>query len=887
VGDDESIEVWDLQDYEIASKKADDPVDKRSLLDGGVAEGAEKVMVKPHRATPVAWMPIDKGNTYVSISWDGSLVVVMERRTPEGTEESEDDPPKDKQSLFAVYQCTRDDKASEKSSSRMSLVRYDVERTCPGLGNYIGDGVFHMVDKSKPDLKDELFVACNGITVDIYSAFEQWTPLRSIVMDSTLGRQNQPFDMGFAMFTQLQGRYLITTNDTVGFTYDIEQGTLVSFSTTIPEGYIRVMNYLSSVSPDGLLIAIAGFRQVSVYQTQTWTLQGTYVFDEIASDERVEQVIFMDNGSLLHVMVGLIENIRWQRRPGYTLDVETMTVVGRVAADGSDLVRLAPLDGSVQGIVCAGYTKLWHMRLEDRRTLRSSTGDTDCCTDRCDHPDSLYSGVEEGISPSGLHLKLQRVDVSFGSHSKREKRSSLTVTMTDPTNSRVKKMVFPLPRAYQLDKAAFFADCRYLLIMSGGTFLAWSVPSTFEGDFRLQMLLHATDSKEWTICSHSIVRCRHDNEESLSVIGYVKQPFTKSTSEAFLTGLALMFLFYELADVGLKQEFVRFYGRFINSYPDKEDQSLNFMSVASMMWSQDSHRAICEIIRELLSSPSTRWVPHHYLDIDFHPLAIFLELAKTDPLANTGVQIVVDYCLRQAKASKDPYFLLPILRCLPSLVDSNQLYSELVRTIYREVAFFPVQGRDFIVANHTLINPSTFRWRFWKPYPWGLHQYRDQVLQFSTDNIPNPPKGNFTRDIFQASFDLLWHRSQDVGSQDVGSQDVGSQEAANEPEVVTTARTLFSWPHAIWTMILRKCQLKYNATVECYPFELETLDNPALMALVEYKWYFPPRIVYYCLCILFFLPPQLFKYCYFSFKLGIRSGSITGWFGLSAKLSTT
>ncbi|KAG0295172.1 hypothetical protein BGZ96_012368 [Linnemannia gamsii] len=828
--DDEFIEVWDLQDYEIESKKADDPMDKGSPVDDGVTEGVEEVVVKRHRATPVAWMPLATGNTLFSISWDGSLVVVMDRKKPESPEDGKDDPSEVYQSLFAVYQCSRDDKGtSETPPSRMSLVRYDVEQTCPGLRNYVGDGVFHMVDKLNPDPKDELFVACNGITIEIYSTFEQWTPLRSIVMDSTLARQNQPFDMGSAMFRQLQGRYLITTNDTEGFTYDIMQGTLISFSTAVPEAYVCTMNYLSTVSPDGLLIAISGYRHVSVYRTQTWTLQGTYVFDEIASDERVERAIFMDDGNLLHVMVGQIENVRWQGRPGYILDVATMTVVGRVAADGTDTIRLSPLDESVQGIVYSGYTKLWHMRLEDRRTLRSPTGDTDRCTDRCDHPDSLYSCVDEGTSPSGLHLKVQRVDASFGSDTKRKKRSTLTVTMTDPTNSQAKKMIFPLPRVYRLDKAAFFADFRYLLIMCEGAFFAWSVPTTFEGDFRLQMVLYAEGSNEWewTICSHDIVRCRSEDEEKLSIIGYVKQSFTKSTEEAFLTGLGLMVLpFYELADVGLKQEIVRYYGRFINTYPYKDDVATSLMTIFSVFWSPDRHQVICEIIKGLLSLSGTRWVPHHNLKAENSPLTIFLDKAKTNSLANTGVQIIVDYCLREAKASQDPYFLVPILQCLPSLVDSNQLYSELARTIYRELAFFPVQGREFLIANHLLINPSTFRWRFWKTYPWGLHQYRDQVLQFSTDKTPNPPKGNFTRDIFQASFDLLWH----------GSQDAGSQQVTEEPEEVTTARTLFSWPHAIWTMISRKCRLKYNATVECYPFELETLDNPALMALVEYKW---------------------------------------------------
>lgn len=157
-------------------------------------------------------------------------------------------------------------------------------------------------------------------------------------------------------------------------------------------------------------------------------------------------------------MVGLITDICWHRRPGYILDIATMSVVGRAAAYGYDSVSSSRLDRSGQGLVCSGCTKLWDTRLEDRRTHRSLTGDVSRCTDRCNHPDSIHSWVEEGTSPSGLRLKIQRTDTSIGSQLKRDKRSSVTVTMTDMTGTQVKKMVVPLPRGSTLEQAAFF--CR-------------------------------------------------------------------------------------------------------------------------------------------------------------------------------------------------------------------------------------------------------------------------------------------------------------------------------------------------------------------------------------------------------------------------------------------
>lgn len=142
------------------------------------------------------------------------------------------------------------------------------------------------------------------------------------------------------------------------------------------------------------------------------------------------------------------------------------------------------------------------------------------------------------------------------------------------------------------------------------------------------------------------------------------------------------------------------------------------------------------------------------------------------------------------------------------------------------MAFLPAQAPEFVIGHHALANPVHFRWAFWKPSLWGLHQYRDQVMQLNLVGTPNPSKGAFTRDIYQASFDMLWRKTEAEESQADTSQQ----------KETTPVQTLFSWHHAIWTMVMRKCRLRTKATVECYPFELKVLDNPALKALVEYKW---------------------------------------------------
>ncbi|KAK3848238.1 MAG: hypothetical protein J3R72DRAFT_93606 [Linnemannia gamsii] len=823
-GEERYLEVWSLRDSDTARKT---PVVSKGKADSpGVGDGDTSTQDKitPHNATPVAWMPLSDTDFDVSISWDGSLLALIDRTRWDTDTDSGEESTVPRESEFAVYHCSWDDaKALDTSPSRMSLVRYDVQRTCPWLKNCLVEGVFHMVDKSNPDPKDQLFITSNGVTIDVYSAFEAWTPLRSIVLDSTITSMDQAPYFGEVLFHRTRGRYLITSNESTAFTFDIVLGTLISFTSALGQEELRMMNFSSDVSENGSLIAIPGFRHVSVYRTRTWTLHGSYEFHEIASEERVSRATFLYNSSLLVVKVfdGSIE----QTRPGYVLDVATMSLVDRMAPEGHVGIALSHMDGSEQGLVYLGHLQLWDMRLEDR-IYQCGQRRPDRCTDSCKNPGCHDHDVQEGTSSSGLHFKTQRIDTSTISYLKHDKRSSLAVIMTDMASSQVKTMVILFAKYDIVKSATFYADYRYLLIVTGEVQMAWTVPTTFDGDFRLYMVLHAYYLKSWSICLHGFMRYHIDNYgEEFKLVGHITHPIPElMPSSVLLAGLSVMLEIYEVADPGLRQEILRFYGRTLNFIFD-EHQTNIFTELNYLSNSKNIH-VYCDFLKHLLTFPGTRWVPPQDMSVLDNPLAMILDKASTEPSAISLAQIFVDYCFKQAREEQDQHFLLPIYQCLHLIVDSKQQYSEFALNVYRDLAFFPAQSRHFIQHHHALANPLEFRWAFWRPCPWGLHQYKDQVMQLETVKIPSPPKGNFTREIFQASFHMLWRKA--------GVE--GSHAESVDANKVGHPSTLFSWPQAIWKMVLWKCGLSYITMVECHPYYIETLDNPALMALVEYKW---------------------------------------------------
>ncbi|KAF9280663.1 hypothetical protein BGZ88_012049 [Linnemannia elongata] len=828
VGEAEYLEVWDLENHDPASKSTRYFKEERGVLIADNNDGSERAPLKPYCAMPIAWMPLARGEVDFSLSWDGSLVAVMEIQQPVAEHDKVNEAPaKPHRSLFAVYKCGRhNDGTSPKASSSNTFIRQDVERTCQGLREYKGSGIFHMVDKSNPDPKDELFVTYNGQFIDVYSAFEDWTPRRRIAMDSTIVDSVQSTSVFSSVINnQLRGRFITTCSESVAFTFDIVLGTLVSFTSVPSFEELAFMSACASMSEDGSLIAIPRFRGLSIYRTETWTLHGSYDFHDIGPEECVSSVQFVCDDSILSVCVAPTYNFYLQTRPGYLLDVTTMKRVDRVAPDGSECWIVKHMDGSVQGLSYLGNTTVRHMRLEER-AYHSNPKSPTRCNGQCQDPNLHDQDDIEGTSASGLHLKAETTETYIGSHLKREKRSSLTVTMTDTTSSLAKKMVVPLPDGAVIHKKSFVSAYRYLLVEAFGTLMVWSVPTTFDGDFRLQVILDVPVFYDFWICSHGYIRYQYGEEGDIEILNHIAHPISNTATNFFLDGLRTAVDIYEFAEPGVKQDILRYYGEYLNYYPLPGDLASNILVRTANLWTPSSRKILYDFFKNLLSLSSVRWVPLQEMTIEINPVAILLEPASWDSMAMGLLEITIDYCLHQARVEKNRQFLLPILQCIESLVDPKQQYSDLVRKIYREMAYFPAQGREFIIDHHALASPLEFQWRFWRPYPWGLHQHKDQVLQLDLDGTPKPPKSNFTRDIFQASFNLLWRRPEDEES----------QQEPNQRGEEALVQTLFSWPQAIWKMVLRKCKLRYNTTVECHPFELETLDNPALKALVEFKW---------------------------------------------------
>ncbi|KAG9320758.1 hypothetical protein KVV02_005141 [Mortierella alpina] len=207
----------------------------------------------------------------------------------------------------------------------------------------------------------------------------------------------------------------------------------------------------------------------------------------------------------------------------------------------------------------------------------------------------------------------------------------------------------------------------------------------------------------------------------------------------------------------------------------------------------------------------------------------------------------------------------------------------------RRIAYIPVSDkwRDYIVENSTVVHSPLHCIRFHKT-SLLLEKIKKPVMQLHVTTRGKRSKaGTFTRPIYVATFDALWHfkDSSDRETKRTTGESVVKQvsivkqelmaarasmhesvpEAAPRQEAMavrslespmnqaTTKTQKATWWKTVYFIFWLKCRLRTHTYVTFHSSSLEYLFNPALSALVEYKWntigfvYWAFRFSFHCL----------------------------------------
>ncbi|CAO3570466.1 unnamed protein product [Mortierella alpina] len=385
---------------------------------------------------------------------------------------------------------------------------------------------------------------------------------------------------------------------------------------------------------------------------------------------------------------------------------------------------------------------------------------------------------------------------------------------------------------------------------------------------------------------------RPDNDQMPWRLTFPRAPeVTVSTTEKYRceNGIVSLLDTYADSDEEIKEAIIRFLADRIRPSSENTASSLQILCRA---WKYSNRATLKMVLAKLLpESGSITWIPDIHATTKEDPLSILLTTAKKYPTAFDACKIIMNYCIAHAIESKNTSFLSPFLRSLKRIM---KLHPDEAQGYLRRIAYIPVgnRQRDFILENSTVIHPP---WHciLFRNTTQRLDKIKKPVMQLHvTSNGPRIKADTFNRPIHVASFDALWHLKADpvfekqvtgelvdtqrmtaklgwtsmievmikrwsvivVGST-VQQQPATIQESVQESalEVGRTKQAMpkgsdglnthgvkaaqeTTWWKTAYHMLRLKCRLKTHTYVVCHDFNLEFLDNPAIAALVAYKW---------------------------------------------------
>ncbi|KAG0312739.1 hypothetical protein BGZ99_009300, partial [Dissophora globulifera] len=693
-----------------------------------------------------------------------------------------------KRSLFKLYEYNRSKSMLEESTKAKTI-----DFTAFG-----GQASFHAgTESQRRCLEDEIFVTVDLNTVGIYSVYGAWRYLRTIPHTSSVVSKlvwhAQSITQGIG--NRIQGRHFICRNiDSSNLTgsrtksiliWNLDSGRLVN--TIKAAGSVFYDTEFLSSDASLLLEEVDGV--MTSFCSRTGVRLAT------AGHQLRSAVPVKGSNSLFHTSDGFIRS-------------------------GVDLAPIYPsckLPESATVLSIFKEGESFNAYVEDRfsiyrQTWKSSPCNAVCLANLRAVREDVWSFVD---FESGLEFSVEdKMETA---------RRSLQLVISDLTqqDESRKTILDSLRRDYKTEVT--FSPKDRVLIVKGET-LTWiyEMPRRYSDDVLL-VAIQDPEVQHWT-CVHDRSYFRfHPDFLSLSQL-------KDAQCEGVTSVLAWRYHWYSV--ISHNPRFLTYLNRHINprdgwGVEDGTQMANNESTIERLCydWFSDSDD-LSPLLEQVLGLSECQWVPSS--KIEFNPIKYFLLTSKALPDAKAMFHFLSGYCHGRAISEQNLIFLSPVAACLPALLDPDQPHYKTAMLALRKMAFFPVPVRSVIIERHAMIHPPEFRVKFWTPNPRKLFQCREPILQLESSRASvvrmDPTWKSFRDEIFAATFNMIWTDKNEPHAPSDTSHPAGM------------CPSVFYWIRMTPFVIRYKLNPRIEKTVKCHKFPLDALDNPALCALILYKW---------------------------------------------------
>ncbi|KAG0246546.1 hypothetical protein BGX31_000997 [Mortierella sp. GBA43] len=701
---------------------------------------------------------------------------------------------------------------------------------------------YHYSDPSNTREEDERMCICDGFTISVYNTEGNWTQMYKVTMQDELNLMAVDDALD-----SLQGRYFAWVNmDGVISIWDFETGKVLSHILT---GDKSASN--PEISLDGSMIAVTASNTIHVYDTLTGIKLGV-LREGLGQESDFDYVFGQD-----HLMISNVEESTvskpYKHNIKSAVNVRSMSIVQNYeihedynvkCLQGPKSLIFSYREGSSLSI------------LQDMGHILSPTKEDDCGVDGvCERksinifsifPDCNYALENANGEKFILGCSAPLVDGEF------IREIDVTVDIDDVKEEDRPVMLVPAGLDYGDTSGFFIPATSQLVCLAENHLIIWTLSADGARVCELDTIWKVQDLPGSLPTDH-IARqidaafvCEHGRDLRINLskpkvyrpsLNYREIPCmgreetftmpisaedTVNSTEEYrnVQGIVYLMTIWGNGNAECGEAIVDYLKNRIRPSPKLPISSLETICRA---WRLGNRNLVESIVDRLLPNDRITWVPDSKLTKEHDPLAIMLDHANENPIAVKVAKIIMNYCVVRANKSKNLAFLAPLFGSLYTVMD---LFPEEALEHLGRIAYIPVKNRSFILDNHILVHEPKFRLQFWEPNVEPLSKTKNPIMQLHvTEDKPDETIKSFTRPVFSASFDALWHHKD---AKLLGTSEEAKAEAS---DTVTT-----TWWKTLYLLIMLNLRLRTTTYVECYEFNIEFFDNPAIAALVAYKW---------------------------------------------------
>ncbi|KAF8933543.1 hypothetical protein BGZ58_006264 [Dissophora ornata] len=863
--------------------------------------GRQSITSHPPMAT--ASIPLQEGEfdnmrlVRIAISSDGSSVAIYQQ--PHDDDLAPDETtPENFQFPFRVFQVKTSFTVAEKLPSAVTTALIEDTTTQRSMAQFVGFGKFMAKEKIVPTGNDTLsgdyFIACNESRINLYDANNDWKPLYGIAIGGLCSMKSRMKQLRM-LVQSIEGPIFVWWEDAQNVSlWDIVTGSSLKYiSVNNPRSRIQHEIEYLTVSRGGRLLALGGRDWIRTFFMDS----GIEICHTVVNEGQILDISFLDEDKSLLV----------------TLSKSTMEQISVIM----DALNLSFRHCAVRQFPSSTYSIQHVTQLSDRTPehvmmavngnelemfaipqpgVFSAGGALLHCEDECATKESLK--LDKRIYQVSGTNSSYRLIVDFEEReidSRRQKLARIMLVFVDEQGSTQLVMsAIPEPwRLFDQDEenaedyiqASFLASWPQFIIVFSKGFQVWNLPD-LASDNRCELALawvhprtgsssdmndHTDQIEEVRVCMHaeSVRPSWVSHKTGKSETACVRIPksnwFTRNETLHCINSIPLLLAFYSEASVSAQDAVVRHIIKHINQEPP--EGTIKDSVISKIAWTS-KWQECTDILNAIFNSTDGKWVPRstcsytssHWSTVSDNTIFLLVINAKKEPRSLPMAKQLIDYCIREARLQRDPGFLGLVLMCLPTLV---VYYPDTAIDIVRRTAFIPVKDRDFLVNNSVMahspriIIDTASSWaikRHRRPiyeYPNAVFQLKCQLpricakdfsshIEIVKEKTVDPLNETFKKQVYVAPYGLLWHTRN------------GPTSKQRENLIADT-----NYAKMVVGLITDKLNPWSRQAIRANFTDLQYFDNPAVEALLEYKWNtfacFPWALRFFCQLVYYVL----------------------------------